>query len=220
LPAPLAARQPVFSIRLIVETRLQRYGSVARWTDPIIPAHRLQIRPMSRPLNTTFDLLSQTRNPAAVDVLVSALDVADEAVQTLAVGALLKRRPTRGIVEVIRRIPMLCGRARDLIENNGPDLGRGLRDCLESDEPALWANALELVRRLDAYAEVPTLIGLLQAPDVPERGAIEDVIVELLNRLYERLKFAREADESDSLLREDERIRQHMLATLESAGYR
>src|SRR5258708_11331764 len=99
---------------------------------------------MSKPLNKTFELLSETRNPAAVDLMVAALDVGDERVQSLAVESLMRRLPARGIMELIRRVPSLASAARERVEKKGTDLGRGLRACLLSHDGVLKANALEL----------------------------------------------------------------------------
>lgn len=175
---------------------------------------------MSNPLETTFELLAQTRNPAAVDLLVAALDSGDEKIQTLAVEALLKRRPTPGIVALVRRFPELSPPARTHIEKVGTVLGRGLRDCLLNDDAGLRSNAIDLVRRLKDYAEVPTLIGLLQMQILPQRAEVEEVVFELINDLYDQMKFSREGDELGAFLPESDRIRHQMLATLESAGYR
>lgn len=175
---------------------------------------------MSSSFDKTFESLAQTRNPAAVDVLIAALDVPDERIQVAAVEALLKRRASRGIIELVRRVQVLYAAARELVEKNGTDLGPGLRDCLLNDDAELRGNALELVRRCAVYSEVPTLIALLHMQHVPERAVVEEVLAELVNRLYEHLKLGKERDDSGSFLQDAERIRQQTLATLEVAAYR
>lgn len=174
---------------------------------------------MPNSLQTTFEVLAQTLNPAAADVLVAALDVPDDQVQALAVDALVKRRPPHGIVELIRRLPTLAPPIRQLVDKPGTDLGRGLRDALFSRDAQLLENSLELVRRLGVYGELPTLVGLLQMPNVPERAAIEATIFALVNRLFEQLQFGREGDETALYLRDADRVRHQMLATLTSAAY-
>jgi HEAT repeat protein len=173
---------------------------------------------MSKPLKKTFELLAETRNPVAIDLLVSALDVSEEGVQTLAVEALLQRRPAPGVVELIRRLPSLSSRARALIEKAGLDLGRGLRDCLLSADPALRSNALALVRRCEAFSEAETLIGLLDAPERTNRHEIEAALIDLVNRLYEHLKYGKESEDTALYLRDSDRIRHQMLAVLEAAA--
>jgi hypothetical protein len=168
----------------------------------------------------TFELLAQTRNPAAVDLLIAALDVASEGIQAAGVAALVKRRTSRGIIEVVRRLPLLETAARELVEKNANNLGHGLRDCLLRDDSVLRGNALELVRRCDVYGEIPTLIALLQLPLLPERSLIEEILAELINRLYEHLPLGGDGAEPGPFLRDAERIRQQTLATLQVAGCR
>ena len=175
---------------------------------------------MAIPLEKTFDLLAKSKNASAVGVLVSVLDVADEAVQALAVGALLARGPSYGIVEIIRRNQVLARPARELIAKNSPRLSRGLRDALVSGDATLRANALELVRQFEEYSELPTLARLLEEQAIREREAIEVALFDLVNRLYEHTQFGSERDESTGFLRDAQRIRHQMLATLESSCHR
>lgn len=175
---------------------------------------------MSKHIKTTFKVLGESPNVAAVATLIAALDIADDEVQALVVGTLLERRSTPGIVEIIRRIEQLPPAASRLVDKSGAALSRALRDCLLNDDPTLRGNALELVRRLEIYSELPTLISLLQAHHVIDRGAVAGVILELVNRLYERLRSGWEGDDSQPFLSDSERIRQQMMATLEAAGYR
>jgi HEAT repeat protein len=175
---------------------------------------------MSNSLHTTFEVLAQTPNLAAVDVLVAAMDLPDWEVQALAVESILKRRPTRGIVELIRRLQTLPVPARQLVETPGIDLGRGLRDALLSGDAVLRGNALALIQRLAVYSEMPTLIALLQQPQVTERAAIEGVIFDLVNRMYERHRSGTNHEVTGSILRDGDRVRHQMLTTLESAAYR
>src|SRR5579872_1804550 len=177
-------------------------------------------RPMSMPRKTTFDLLAETQNGAAVDVLVAALDLADPAIQALAVEALLKRRPTRGIVELVRRFHFLSGPSRELVEKDGAFLGRDLRECLLSGDAAVRNNALDLICRFEDYSQLPTLVRLLEGENVRERGAVEHAVFKLANRLYEHLKFGKEGDEAGVFLRDAQRVRHQMLSTLESACHR
>jgi HEAT repeat protein len=184
------------------------------------PALRRRICRMPNSLHTTFEVLARTRNAAAVDVQIAALDLDDPAVQAFAAASILRRRPPRGIVELIRRLQELPEPVRQLMETPGTELGRGLRDCLLSSEAVLRGNALELVRRLAIYSEVPTLIALLQHPHIPERAAVEGVIFELVNRLNEQLRFGKDGEEGRAFLREGDRVRHQILAMLEAASYR
>src|SRR5258708_37476393 len=109
------------------------------------------------PFQTTFELLAGTDNLAAVDVMIAALDIADEAVQEMAVGAIMKRHPTHGVIEIIRRAQVLAAPALELVKKNSPLLSKGLRASLVSGEAALRASPLQLARDLEYFSELPTL---------------------------------------------------------------
>jgi len=172
------------------------------------------------PLEKTFDILAGTKNSSAVGVLVSVLDSADEALQALAVGALFARGPTHGIVEIVRRHQALARPARELVAKNAARLGRGLRDALVSADSLLRANSLEMVRQFEVFSELPTLVRLLEEQAIREREAIEATLFALVNRLYEHMQFGTDHDEPSGFLRDSQRIRHQMLATLESSCHR
>jgi hypothetical protein len=175
---------------------------------------------MPTSVQKTFDLLSRTKNNSAVGVLVAALDVADETLQSLAIAALLARGQTVGIVEIIRRSQNLAREGRDLVARKAPLLRQGLREALVSGEAPLRANALELVRQFEEFSELPTLTRLLEIRSSPEREVVEGTIFDLVNRLHEHLQFGSEHEESTGFLRGAQRIRHQMLATLETACHR
>ena len=170
--------------------------------------------------HTTFELLAGTDNIAAVEVMVAALDVGDETVQALAVGAILKRHPTHGVIEIVRRAQVLARPARELLAKSAPLLSKGLRASLVSGVGPLRASALQLVRDLEYFSELPTLTRLLEEQAVRERDEVESTIFDLVDRLYEHLQFGREQEESVEFLRDGQRIRHQVLATLEASCHR
>lgn len=173
---------------------------------------------MPHPLDTTFDLLALSPNEAAVDLLIGALEVPDDQVKVRAVSALLRSRPTRGLIEIIRRAKSLPAAARELIERSGRGLARGLRESLLSTDPALRENALALTELLEEFALVPVLVQLLEESTLPARAEIEHAIYELAAGLYEHLHFRIDRDEASSHLRDAQRIRHELLAALETAS--
>ena len=172
------------------------------------------------PFPTTFELLAGTDNVAAVDVMVAALDIADESVQTLAVGAILKRHPTRGVIELVRRAQVLAKPARELIKKKSAVLAKGLRASLMSGDSALRASALQLLCDLEYFSELPTLTRLLEEKALPDRDALESTIYDLVDRLYEHLQFGRKQEDSAEFLRDAQRMRHQIVATLEASCQR
>src|SRR5579862_9461501 len=123
---------------------------------------------MSLPLKRTFELLARTPNPAAIDVLIAALDVPDETVLTLAVGAIVKLPASRAMVEVVRREPTLPAPVRELIRKNAAAFHRCLHQSLTSEDAALRTRAVELAVRLEDYDELAALTRLLSELPVAE----------------------------------------------------
>ncbi len=175
---------------------------------------------MPHPLDTTFTRLALTPNAAAIDVLIAALDVADDDIRVRAVRALLKRRPTRGLVEVVRRLRTLPAEARDLVEDGAGVLSRALRDCLVSADIGLRDSALELIERFEDYSAIPVLAQLLEDASLADRAELEHVIYELAAGLYEHLQFGLEKEDAGSYLRDAQRIRHELLGALEAACHR
>ena len=61
---------------------------------------------MSEGLKTTFRLLSETENEAAIWVLIPALDSPNVSIREEALAAILKRRSPAGHREILRRLGM------------------------------------------------------------------------------------------------------------------
>lgn len=169
--------------------------------------------PMHAALKKTFDVLAATANPAAVDLLIVALGMADEGIRTQSLTSLLKKPAARGHLEVIRRLPELTGDMRALLEKHAGPMGRAVRQALTQNDAELRGNALEIARWLQDVSQIPLLVHLLEDSGIQERGMTGAVLLDLVNRLYEQMRRSPVAGET-------QRLREQSLAALEIACVR
>ena len=101
---------------------------------------------MGDPLAKTFEVLASTGNLSAVDALIPALDVENDAVRASATDALIQRSSTRGQVEVIRRLESLSPQVRSVVERKSSQMGKALKQCLMYGDTELQTNGLGIVR--------------------------------------------------------------------------
>jgi HEAT repeat protein len=178
---------------------------------------------MLESLQLTFETLTDSRNPNADAVLIDSLDFPNEKVCRAAITAIFRRRASGGIIEIIRRLHHLDSGLFELVVGQSSMLDRELRQCLTGRDVLLRANGLVLVRRGEMYSLFPSLLSLIDEPDLPDREAVVQAVVELVNRLYEHCTFGaaresrlRAAGELPTLLRDAQRIRTQILGMLDS----
>ncbi len=178
---------------------------------------------MSNPLLKTLEVLTTSGNPLTVDVLIAGLHVPDDTIRIASLGALLKRHSTRGNIEIIKNLHHLTSEMRSAVERSMSALGQALRQGLMHGDPELRRNALEMVVWFEDFSQFPTLLNLLEDENNTDRGATIDAVQQLIDRLYEHLTPGRhkphhdESAQSHAQLRDAERVRRHVLTSLESA---
>ena len=180
---------------------------------------------MSVALATTFDLLTNSRNPFAETVLIHALEVPEEKVQAAAVSALLGRRSVRGCVEIVRRLHDFSANIRGQLSGQVVPLSRVWRDCLVSTNDVLRDNALELIQVTCDYTAIGVLVELLDRVEPAGQKGIGETISVLADRLFEQLHAGHGSGNVRNhtpgapiaMLRDGQRIRHLMLEQLEKA---
>jgi HEAT repeat protein len=171
---------------------------------------------MTGPISTTFKLLGSTANAHAVDLLVAALDVADDAISTAAVSALLERRSMRGIVEVIRRLDKLSDAARDDMKNQTQRVAPALKQSLLHGDGELRRNALQFVQTTGDCDQFGPILAIV-SDGRSELGEMAlRVLGELVNRLHEFINFGTTRT-GEGYIRNPSWIRQSALAELDKA---
>ncbi len=171
---------------------------------------------MSRPLQTTFEILSKTRNQAAVPVLIAALEDSGEAVFEGALKSLVKRRNKQGHLAVLGHWHRFTESQKNLVDEGRGRMGGALRDAVLSDDPQLFSNACELVIRFGEFDLVSTLVTLAENEKSPNAQAAAELVLALTRRLSELIHAPR--DYSDR--RDPQSIRRFVLGSLEQSTQR
>lgn len=146
------------------------------------------------PVSKTFEFLTTTGNVHAVDVLIYALDAADEAVRERAGVALLRRAATRGQTEVIRRYDRLPERVRGMLREQQPGrLTGALRHALCYGDEQLRGFGRKLLLDAEYYDQAPLLLEMIESDHLEQSEFGASLLRELVGRLYEHLHGDKEA---------------------------
>jgi len=172
---------------------------------------------MANALDRTFSVLTSTSNTHAVDVLIRALDSTDEALQSRATAALLKRNSTRGQTEVIRRLESLGPRSRIEIEKQSARLAAALKQSLLHGDTELRRNGLEIIRATENYDQIPTLLQMLESDDNALCDEVAGTLHDLTDRLYEHGRSSAGTTSSGKYLRNASQVRHRVLTELDRA---
>jgi hypothetical protein len=173
---------------------------------------------MADPLVKTFELLTESKATAAVELLIGALDSKYAAIHERAVVGLLRRGTTRCQTEVIRRLPALTATGRRLLHDQGLRLSGTLRQCLLHGDAELRVHAMEVVIAAECYDQAATLAQILLKPDDPDHAEASQTLQSLVNRLYEHLHLGggRRVG-GDRFQRSLPQVRQTVLSALDGA---
>ncbi|MCA9116769.1 MAG: HEAT repeat domain-containing protein [Planctomycetaceae bacterium] len=140
------------------------------------------------PLDITFDLLQTTSDPEAVELLIAGLSSSDRAIQLRAAEGLLRRRNTRGQVELIRWLADASIDALAVVQRAPGLLEPGMRQCLLFGGRELQQTGFELVRLLGAAELIPLLIEVLERPNHPCLDEAAETLQQQTGRLFDSLR--------------------------------
>jgi len=164
-------------------------------------------------LSTTFQVLAQTGNEAAVRVLVPALDAPDGRIRAEAVRALLLRRSGPGGPEILRRLDEFDDACREVVRARPGRLGGALRDALLGSDAEMCRKAAQAAVWFREYDLVPALLNLVEGGEPARADLACRTILELCRALCQAL-----ADQGDPADRRDPHlIRNHILTSLEDS---
>jgi HEAT repeat protein len=158
-------------------------------------------------------LLTQTKNEAAVGILIPALDSARVDIQEGALRALLDRHSEAGSREVVRRLHQINERWEAIIDEKHGRLTRALRDAVLATQPQLCANGCRGVLWFREYDLLPALITATEDESNPNRELAATTLLKLAELLYEELAAPRDYRNR----RDPQLVRQHVLGNLEEA---
>lgn len=181
------------------------------------PIHLNMWRTMRSGLKTTFELLGQTKNEAAVGVLLSALEASDLQVQSGGLESLLKRRGTAAPRELLSRWHELSERWKKVAAQKVARISGAIRDAILSGDEQLLKNGCDATVWLCEYDLVPTLVTATLDETNPHSELTAQTIVTLCETLCDDLSSSLDNKKQ----RHAQTARQHVVGALErsAAGF-
>jgi len=168
---------------------------------------------VSESLNTTFAILSKSRNDAAIAVLFPLLESPHPNIAEAAVRALLDRRSPRGTRELLRRLPSMDERWKNIISARRGRMTAVLRDAILGTDDQQYKNACQAILWFREYDLVPALINSAEDPANPQAGLAAQTLRDLAQMLYEELAGPRDYKER----RDPQVVRKHVVTTIEAS---
>jgi HEAT repeat protein len=171
---------------------------------------------MASGLATTLELLTNTDNEAAVQVLIPALDCPDPVVQEGALVALLKRRTAAGGREIIDRLAQMKPEWKTIVRQHRSRMTGAIRDAILDDDDSVCEKGCRAAVTFRDYDLISTLLTVLDSPDQPHAELAANTVLELVQALCEELAGGR--DPSDR--RDPQMVRRYVVGSLESSVHR
>lgn len=167
-------------------------------------------------LATTFGLLGRTENEAAVPLLLAALDAASVEVRTASVRAVLERRSSTCLQELVDRVDRLSEDELHVVYELHGRLAPTLRDAVLGDDDDRAALGFRAAVRFREYDLIATLINLLEEPGNSRADAAAATLTDLADALVHELASIR-----DERRRRDPTLaRNHAVTALEQSAHR
>ena len=166
---------------------------------------------MTPSLQTTFEVLSSSRNNSAVPVLMSALECSDGAIFERALKTLVSRRNRSGHFAVVSRWHLLSAEQRELVRAGRGKMSAALRDGVLSDDDQTFKNASDIVEEFGEFDLVSALVTLSENKQHKHSSQATALVVRFANLLSEMVHGRR--DKKDR--RNPNMIRHQVLESLE-----
>lgn len=166
---------------------------------------------MSPGLETTIRLLSETRNEAAVRVLIPALASPSAAIRQYALATILSRRNPAGHREVLRLLHTFDERSKQILHQHRSRMTHALRDAVLGSDPQLCTNGCFAAIWFREYDLIPALVNCLEDQTNPHVELTGKTLLELTGLLYGELA----APSDDSRWRDPRLIRHRVVGDLE-----
>lgn len=167
-------------------------------------------------LATTFELLAETDNEAAVDLLILGLDSSVEAVREQALRTLLARRSPEGQRAIVRRLHAFSEEWRAVVLDGHGRLSLALRDAILSRDSQFCTNGCQAIVAAREYDLVQTLITALEDETNPYAELAGQTLLTLVESLYEELAGPRDYRHR----RDPQLVRKHVHLSLEQSVQR
>ncbi len=166
---------------------------------------------MTAALETTFEVLTSSRNEAVLPVLISALGRPEGVIYESALKTLVARRSKLGHLAVLKQWHRLSPDQRKLVQEGRGRMSGALRDAVLTDEKQLFQNACELVEQFGEFDLVPTLVTLAENQKSEHAPLATQLVLRLVDQLSEMTHGPRNPRDR----RDPESIRRYVLESLE-----
>ncbi|MGQ9574007.1 MAG: HEAT repeat domain-containing protein [Thermoguttaceae bacterium] len=162
-------------------------------------------------LDTTFRVLAETPNDAAVHLLIPAMDSRFQAIRHRALRAILARPNAAGHRNVVARLHTIDPQGRYLIEENPRRLTRVVREAILGSDPQMCANGCRAAVWFCQYDLVPTLLNALEGSPEPQATILGQALKALAESLYRELAAQRQHAKH----RQQQLVRRQVVGALE-----
>ena len=166
-------------------------------------------------LKTTLAVLGQTKNDAAIPVLMAAMDAPSLAIQSGSMQALLERRGPTGPRELLKRWHKLSERWKKAATEKVGKITGAIRDAILTGDEQMVRNACDAVMWIRDYDFVPLLVNAALDVSNPQSELSAETVLALCECLCEELATTR-----DYKRRDPQAARQHVVSALEPVADR
>ena len=166
---------------------------------------------MSEGLSTTFQVLTQTHNEAAVRALTAVLDSPLEPIRRQALESLIARRSSGGKREVLARIDRLDAKGMAYFRTHAARMTGTLRDTIVDASDPLRRSACRAALLLNEVDLIPALVSVLANYQDPDADEIAATLMDLVRCLAGH----RDDDEMLTRRRDPAMVRENALRALE-----
>ncbi len=164
-------------------------------------------------LATTFEVLSSTKNEAAVNALVPALESVYPNVQEGSLRAILDRRSVVGGREIIRRLHTVNERWRTILQERRGRLSKVLREGIVGSDEQMCANSCQAIISFREYDLMGPLIKAVEDPTHSQSQLMCQTLTALCDLLYEEAMGPRDYAER----RDPQLVRRNVVTLLEQS---
>lgn len=168
---------------------------------------------MSQGLTTTFRILTETPNEAAVRALIAALDSRLPPVRRQALESLIARQTGGGKREVLARLDQLNEEGLEFFCRNAARMTSTLRSAILDAGDPLRSDACRAALLLGEVDLIPSLASALENPDDPAAAELGETLLGLAERLADQLG----GPQAEPGRRDPRAVRDHVLGSLERA---
>jgi len=165
-------------------------------------------------IDKTLQVLAETRNGAASDLLLPALDSTLSVVAEGAVVAILERQCSDGELELVRRWRNMSPRWHELISERSSRLHNAIRTAIVGKESKLCVSGCAALVDLGEFDLLPTLISVAEDTKHPCSTQAAETVLEVANKIY---KLASEPRDYRAERRDPQLLIRNAAKTLEGS---